>query len=82
MQLKYLALGLLASTVILAGATLGAMLAHSQPVRKEGRSCPSGWASSSTYCSPPNGGRAQACVIKEGQCPGGTHQSGGFCCSR
>jgi hypothetical protein len=48
-----------------------------QPVPKIG-SCPSGYASSASYCTPMND-RSPAAIVKQGQCPSNWMTSGAYC---
>jgi hypothetical protein len=54
-----------------------AAVAQPLPVPKTG-SCPAGYASGASYCSPMQGTRRDA-IPKVGQCPSGFMQSGNYC---
>jgi hypothetical protein len=64
------------STFVLLLTTVNAT-AQPAPQEKRGQ-CPSGYASSASYCTPMAGERRPA-VSKVGQCPAGWFQSGNYC---
>lgn len=71
----------LASTVVLIFIFWCGVAAYGEPtaVPKVG-SCPSGYASGATYCTPMSG-TTQTAIVKVGSCPSNWTTSGAYCLS-